>query len=232
MTETLQTALAPLLIIGSFCSLGLFEYPLGQPRPFLSCLYTLITSSFFTYFNYCECLFNYEWQKVIYWINIILTISQITLILVSNFYFKELKMCLHELSVVDDTLEALDAPKEYQRLRNWIIRIITGWIVHIFFRMAILCGIFLLLYVPMNIVTIYKEFMVLYPEFVISLSAVIWGTILRYTSSRFDQVNGRLQVFCSEFFENNADRRQNRCILVRQRMMGIKDCKQYMWIIM
>jgi len=40
-------------------------------------------------------------------------------------------MCLHELSIVDDTLEALGVSKEYQQLRNWIIRIIFGWIVFI-----------------------------------------------------------------------------------------------------
>jgi len=37
-------------------------------------------------------------------------------------FLKELKMCLHELSIVDDTLEAFDVPKKYQRLRNWIIQ--------------------------------------------------------------------------------------------------------------
>jgi len=30
MIETLERALAPLLIIGSFCNLGMFEYPRGQ----------------------------------------------------------------------------------------------------------------------------------------------------------------------------------------------------------
>ncbi|KYN30079.1 hypothetical protein ALC57_00465 [Trachymyrmex cornetzi] len=147
-------------------------------------------------------------------------------------FFQKLKMCLHELSVVDDTLEVLGVPKEYQRLRNWIIRIIIGWIVYIFIRMAHLNGTLLLLDVPINIVAIYIQFLGLYPEFVITLSALIWGTILRYTSSRFHQVNNRLQVLCSNLFENNADRRQNRCILVRQRMTRIKDFKQYIWIIM
>ncbi|KYN20540.1 hypothetical protein ALC57_07029, partial [Trachymyrmex cornetzi] len=144
----------------------------------------------------------------------------------------ELKICLHELSVVDDTLEALDAPKEYQRLRNWIIRIIIGYIVYIFFSMASsIYALFLGSVIPINFV-IYKIFLLQYPQFVIILSALIWGTILRYTSSRFHQVNNRLQVFCSDLFENNTDRTQNRCILVRQRMTGVKNCKQYIWIIM
>ncbi|KYN29392.1 hypothetical protein ALC57_01175 [Trachymyrmex cornetzi] len=88
MMNTLQTALAPLLIIGPFYSLGLFEYPLGQPRPFLSCLYILTTWSFFTYCYYCEYIIDYEWQKVTYWIYIIIMINVITLILVSYFHFK------------------------------------------------------------------------------------------------------------------------------------------------
>jgi len=45
-------------------------------------------------------------------------------------------MCLSELTIVDDTLEALEVPKEYQRLHNWIIRIIIGWIVLIFYYIA------------------------------------------------------------------------------------------------
>ncbi|KYQ58432.1 hypothetical protein ALC60_02579, partial [Trachymyrmex zeteki] len=40
--------------------------------------------------------------------------------------FKELKMCLHELSLVDNTIEAVGAPKEYQRLHKWISRIMMG----------------------------------------------------------------------------------------------------------
>jgi len=41
MTETLEKALASLLTIGSFFNLGVFEYPRGQPRPYLSYLYAL-----------------------------------------------------------------------------------------------------------------------------------------------------------------------------------------------
>ncbi|KYM83673.1 hypothetical protein ALC53_05849, partial [Atta colombica] len=150
-----------------------------------------------------------------------------------NFVHAELKMCLHELSVIDDTLEALGAPKEYLRLRKWIIRIIIGWIAYIFCRVALgVYSMFLWFYIPINFVNIYQTFLIFYPEFVIILSSLIWATILRYTSSRFHQVNDRLQVLYSDLFENNADRRQNKCILVCQRMMGVKDCKQYIWIIM
>ncbi|KYQ54790.1 hypothetical protein ALC60_06392 [Trachymyrmex zeteki] len=42
-------------------------------------------------------------------------------------FLKELKRCLYELSIIDDSLDALGASKKYQRLRNWIIRIIIGW---------------------------------------------------------------------------------------------------------
>ncbi|KYN18969.1 hypothetical protein ALC57_08642 [Trachymyrmex cornetzi] len=233
MTTTLQTALAPLLIIGSFCSLGLFEYPLGQPRPYLSFLYTLTTWSFSTYASYYNYFIYLEWQRIWDYVVIIEFIAVITLTLVNYFHFKEFKMCLYELSVVDSTLEALGAPNEYQRLRNWIIRIIIGWIVYIFcYTAEFLYVEFPLPDEPTDSVTIYLTFLEFYPEFVIILSALIWGTILGYTSSRFHQVNDRLQVICSDLFENNADRRQNRCILVRQRMTGVKDCKQYIWIIM
>jgi len=104
-------------------------------------------------------------------------------------------MCLHELSVVDDTLEALDAPKEYQRLHNWIIRIIIGWIVYIFFSVALLLyEMFLWFDALINFVMINQIFATLYPEFVIILSALIWGTILRlvYRMSQNDR-----QIFCA-----------------------------------
>ena len=47
-------------------------------------------------------------------------------------------MCLHEFAIIDDTLEALGAPKEYQRLENWIIRIIIRLIVYVFCQLAYL----------------------------------------------------------------------------------------------
>jgi len=50
MTETLERALAPLLVIGSFCNVCMFEYPRGQPRAFLSYLYALAKWGSLTYF--------------------------------------------------------------------------------------------------------------------------------------------------------------------------------------
>ncbi|KYN38162.1 hypothetical protein ALC56_07463, partial [Trachymyrmex septentrionalis] len=99
-----------------------FEYPRGQPRAYLSCLYVLVKWGFLMFFYY-SLYFIMPNEKTY--------VSQITelvlvnlLILISFCRFKELKMCLREFVVVDDTLEALGAPKEYQMLRKWIIRII------------------------------------------------------------------------------------------------------------
>ncbi|KYM77784.1 hypothetical protein ALC53_11795 [Atta colombica] len=144
---TLQTTLALLLITGSFWSLDFFEYPLGQPRPYLSCLYTLATWSYLTYSNY--------------YIHIL-----------------ELKMCL-QLSIVNDTLEAFSAPKEYQRLRKWIIRIIIGWIAYISFYLAIYrYWLFLNMFDVYSVTFIYQIFLLGYPNFLNILSALIWGIIL------------------------------------------------------
>ena len=53
MTETVESALAPLLIFGSFFGLGMFEYPRGQPRAYPSYLYALaIWGGSLTYFFY------------------------------------------------------------------------------------------------------------------------------------------------------------------------------------
>ncbi|KYN42732.1 hypothetical protein ALC56_02861 [Trachymyrmex septentrionalis] len=161
-------------------------------------------------------------------------IITITSILVSLFRIKELKVCLHKLSIVDDTLEALGMPKEYQCLRNWIIRIIIGWIVLVFFDNAV-CSFFLnyYYYEYFNIVCIYIPFVINYVHHVNILSALTSGAIIGYTSSRFHRVNDRLLVLYSEMLENNADcKKQNRFILVQQRITKTKDRKQYMWIIM
>ena len=58
MTETLERALAPLLTFGSFFGLGMFEYPHGQPRAYLSCLYGLTKWGSFTYIYYYSYLKN------------------------------------------------------------------------------------------------------------------------------------------------------------------------------
>jgi len=93
---------------------------------------------------------------------------------------------LHELSIVDDTLEALGIPKEYQRLRSWIFRIIIGLIVYTFFDLALyFLDIFFVMIdidefdeLEFNIDYIYKTLLIQYPEFVNILNALIWGTIL------------------------------------------------------
>jgi len=51
-----------------FCSLSLFEYPFGQPRLYLSCLYTLTTWSYFYIFTYFTYFFHYSFY-IIYWKN-------------------------------------------------------------------------------------------------------------------------------------------------------------------
>ncbi|KYQ60739.1 hypothetical protein ALC60_00186 [Trachymyrmex zeteki] len=179
MTKTLQAALAPLMIIGSFCSLGLFEYPLGHPRPYLSYLYFLAIWSFLTYFIYYP-VYLMAWRlihPVTFLMQTTVLITAIISILVSFFYFKELKMCLHELSLVDDIMEAIGAPKEYQRLRKWIIRIIILWIVYIFQNLAEVIY-FTWFGLNLDFDGIYKCCVINYPKFVHVLSALIWGTIL------------------------------------------------------
>jgi len=90
MTKTLQAALAPLIIFGSFFSLGLFEYPLGHSRPYLSCLYVLAIWSFLIYFNYYSFYYIlYSTSEIMkYWRFHVVLITAILLILVSFFYFK------------------------------------------------------------------------------------------------------------------------------------------------
>ncbi|KYQ60740.1 hypothetical protein ALC60_00187 [Trachymyrmex zeteki] len=172
MTKTLQAALAPLMIIGSFCNLGLFEYPLGHSWLYLSCLYGIVMWSFLTYSVY----YPFYWA---FWrlIHPAAHLMYFTILIITIISILELKMCLHELSLVDDIMEAIGAPKEYQRLHKWIIRIIILWIIYFFqnFAIVIYFGWFDL---DLDFVQIYKSCALYYPKIVHILSALIWGTIL------------------------------------------------------
>ncbi|KYQ53340.1 hypothetical protein ALC60_07532 [Trachymyrmex zeteki] len=144
-------------------------------------------------------------------------------------------MCLHKLSLVDDTIEAVGAPKKYQRLRKWISRIMIGWIVYIFYD-CISEFINLRFYSKMHLDLddYFLLFVTNYPEYVHILNALIWGTILGYISFRFHQVNDCLYILYFDLFENNADyrSRQYKSILVCKRITEAEDRKQYIWIIM
>ena len=87
MTETLERALAPLLIIGSFCNLCMIEYPRGQPRAYLSYLYALVKWCSLTYFCYYPICVQHLQQNVISW-NDFIPLGTITLILISLCRFK------------------------------------------------------------------------------------------------------------------------------------------------
>ncbi|KYM99163.1 hypothetical protein ALC62_10132 [Cyphomyrmex costatus] len=239
MSKTLMSVLTPLFIISSFYCLILFEYPLGQQRPYFSCLYGLTVWSIIVYNTYPIFIVQLE-EKRIFISHDIHYLIAISSIFISLYRYKELKICLRELSVVNDTLETLGAPNEYHRIRNWIIRVIIGCIVFVFYDM--ITTVFFIKYYGssmdskgiLNVRLIFNILTVYYPLCVNILSALICGTVLRCTSSRFHQVNDRLCVLYSDIFENNAVyryRKQNKSILVRE-CITAKDRKQSTWILM
>ena len=87
MTETLERALAPLLIVGSFCNLCMIEYPRGQPRAYLSYLYALAKWCSLTYFCYYPIYVGYLEGSTFYMDDFI-PLGTITLILISLCRFK------------------------------------------------------------------------------------------------------------------------------------------------
>ncbi|KYN21164.1 hypothetical protein ALC57_06468 [Trachymyrmex cornetzi] len=183
MTETLERTLAPLMTIDGFCNLGVFEYPVGQLRSYISCLYALAKWSLLIYFYYYpENIRFFQTTKMIF-IDDIVQFVTIPLILISICRFKELKTCLRELAIVDHTLEVLGTPKEYHRLRNWIIRIIIGWILYVFCQSMYNSFIYFFAYnVDINFTLfVFVGYIVLldkYPSNVIALSALISAAIL------------------------------------------------------
>ena len=88
MTETLERALAPLLIIGSFCNLCMIEYPRGQPRVYLSCLYALAKWGSLTYFFYYPYIISIMQEEDTVFTYMIELIFVNTLILISFCRFK------------------------------------------------------------------------------------------------------------------------------------------------
>ncbi|KYN19369.1 hypothetical protein ALC57_08285 [Trachymyrmex cornetzi] len=112
MTETLQAVLVPSMILGSFCGLGLFEYPFGHPRPYLSYLYVLVILGFSSYLIYPTYyrLFLFKFSDIMLWMNFLILITTITSIFVSFLYFKlrflyrhiHLQLCLisHKLNKI------------------------------------------------------------------------------------------------------------------------------------
>ncbi|KYN38468.1 hypothetical protein ALC56_07157 [Trachymyrmex septentrionalis] len=87
MTETLERALAPLLIIGSFCNLCMIEYPRGQPRAYLSYLYALAKWCSLTYFCYYP-IYVWHLQENQLSSNDFVRLGTIILILISLCRFK------------------------------------------------------------------------------------------------------------------------------------------------
>lgn len=79
---------------------------------------------------------------------------------------------------MDETLEMLGTPKEYQRLYDWTIRITIGWITLICF-MNILDSIWLNYnYMYFNVARIFAPFVGNYFLNVSTFSDLIWGIIL------------------------------------------------------
>ncbi|KYN29165.1 hypothetical protein ALC57_01403 [Trachymyrmex cornetzi] len=176
-TMTLERALAPLMTIGAFCNLAMFEYPLGKSRTYITCLYGLAKWSLLTYFFYYSYYIASFRIKIIYILQII-SLLTIILIPISICRFKELKICLHELAIVDHTLEAFGTPKEYQRLRNWIIRMIIGLTVYVCYIVTYKAFLYSFVYDTISWGMILNIFLMCYPYNAVALSALISAAIL------------------------------------------------------
>ncbi|XP_072754251.1 uncharacterized protein [Anoplolepis gracilipes] len=226
MTKTIQEAVSPLLIVGSFCGLGFFEYPFGQSRPYFTYSYFLIMWSLYTYLFYYLVYTSYTAYLFVSWFNIIIIITAVMSMLVSFFRFKELKMCLRKLSIVDDTLELLGTPKEYRRLYNWIIGIITGWIALVFLTNA--SDSLWLNYEYFSLTRICVPFVANHLIHINTLNVLTWVIILRYTGSRFQRINEYIHDILDE---RTKGRNKLTLQLIDGQRIDVKTCKEYIWIL-
>ena len=103
MTKTLQITLAPLFITGSYCCLCMFEYPLGQPRLYVSCLYAFVILSYFIYEFFS--MFLIVWQNNKISLMDIQICIFIPLVLISFYRFK-VKILTYLPSVSNITLSS------------------------------------------------------------------------------------------------------------------------------
>ncbi|CAL1676352.1 unnamed protein product [Lasius platythorax] len=229
MTKTIQAVVSPLLIIGSFCGLGFFEYPLGRPRPYLTCLYFLIIWSLYAYLFYYLAYISDTLHIYLSETNIMIMFTTIVSMLVSLFRFKEFKICLNKLSIVDDTLELLKTPKEYRLLHKWIIGIIIKWIL-----LSLLIDVSDSLWLNYEHFSVTRIFVPLVTNYLLHIntySAFIWAVILGYTGSRFQRINEHIRNLLED--DTECIKGQNKLILIRnKRRTKIKKSKQYMWILM
>ncbi|KAH0947027.1 Gr22 [Eciton burchellii] len=224
MVRTIQTALSLLLTIGSICGLAIFEYPLGRSRPRLSCLYFLITWSLYVFtFYYLSCN-----MKIISWPIAAIMLATIISMFDSLFHFKEMKMCLHKLSIVDDTLEVLGKPKEYRLLHKRTIRLIIGWITLACFLNT--CDSLWMYQEYFYITRICFPIFINYLIYVNIYNGLMCGIILGYVGSKFQQVNELIYELLED--DTKCIDIWNKIIPIDQRKIEIKDCKKYMWIVM
>lgn len=83
---------------------------------------------------------------------------------------------MRKLSIVDDTLEVLGIPKNYQLLHKWMIGVIIGWILLACF-LNTLDGVWIY-YEQLNIITACLPFFLNYLLHVNTYNGLIWGVIL------------------------------------------------------
>ncbi|KYQ49673.1 hypothetical protein ALC60_11268 [Trachymyrmex zeteki] len=101
MTATLERALAPLMVIGSFCNLGMFEYPLGRPMPYFSYLYALAKWSFLMYYVYYPVFIYYVQKHGIFYFPVSYPWITITLIVIGLYRFKvKISKCTPGLYII------------------------------------------------------------------------------------------------------------------------------------
>ena len=99
MTDTLESALAPLLVIGSFCNLCMFEYPRGQPRIYLSYLYALAKWGSLIYFFFYP-LYIQDMQYNTISATFFFSLFIIILILICFSRFKVQILCTPGLNII------------------------------------------------------------------------------------------------------------------------------------
>ncbi|XP_012222837.2 putative gustatory receptor 28a [Linepithema humile] len=235
MTKTIQSALAPLLIICSFCGLSYLEYLIERSRPYFTCLYFLIKWSLYSYLFYHLIYTN---PTAFIYFNLLCKL-EIFIILVSTLVnllrHKELKTCLHRLSIVNNTLEVFGKPKDYQWLHKLTVRVIIIWIALVCFLDTL--DIFLLNYGYFSITHIFIPFVGNYIDHINVLGCAMWGIILRYIGSRFQLINEHLESLVKNDIkytkrENLILNEEYQKSQRRTKANKIKKRRKSMWIIM
>ncbi|KAL6258496.1 hypothetical protein P5V15_010453 [Pogonomyrmex californicus] len=195
MIDSAGKAIKPVALTAFIVGCGILKYPGNRPRFGLSIFYMLIVWSVYACVFYYtmiqfppERLFNSFLTFFILTINLLVTIIHIIIIIRKR---KKFVACIRKLELVDDTLEKLGMPKEFDILQN-----LTKWAMIILIFIICISSILdsmLCVRIYNNIKGILIPFVINYTIHINTLMDIKFILLLRHIGTRMDKMNDYIE---------------------------------------